>query len=179
MTGEPLAPTRCSRENIIVPRRSYRSYRGRACVTCDLRYRADITYVYTTVASAQVHDRRGAARCGDRPAGILPARFWARSGARGDCKSRALAGPRGRLEHIPRVTARVTAAPRVPTYLRQPFLPFLSLSSIARPRLVHSRPLRDSLARSFRPLPPPACYTPPYNVPVRDAEKRIVLLKKR
>lgn len=160
MTGELLAPTRGSRENIIVPRRSYRR---KACVT--IRDTADIG---TSVASAQVHDR---------PPGILPARFWARSGTRGDCKSCALAGPRGRLGYIPRVTARVTAAPRVPTYLRQPFLPFLSLSSIAGPRLVHSRPLRDSLARS--PLPPPVYYTPPCNVPVRDAEKRIVLLKKR
>ena len=146
MTGEPLAPTRCSRENIIVPRLSYRR---KACVVIreyNIREYYIRSYIrYGRLCTSQVHNRRGAARRGDRPAGILPARFWARSGARGDCKSLALAGPRGRFEHIP----RVTAAPRVPTYLRQPFLPFLSLSSIARPQLVHSRPLWDSLVRSL------------------------------
>lgn len=147
MTGEPLAPTRAPRENIIVPRRSYRRKA--------LRLRSAIPRIHS-VYVAYIHVRIHAGRLCRYTTGAATARlvfcplvFWARSGTRGDCKSRALAGPRGRHGHIPRVTARVTAAPRVPTYLRQPFLPFLSLSSIAGPRLVHSRPLRDSLARSL------------------------------
>lgn len=137
------------------------------------------------------------ASAGTTPLGLgifLDRSLWAPFWARGDCKSRALLGPRGRPEYIRRVTQRVTAAPRASTYLPPLTLStsFLSLSSIAGPVREHSRPLRDSLPP---PPPPPArsllhsltrslarllaCYTPPCNVLVRDVEKRIVLLKKR
>lgn len=96
--------------------------------------------------------------------------------------SRSCGPPRrGRLRAYTASNSTSNSGPaRVPTYLRQPFLPFLSLSSIAgAPARTLEAPsgLARSLARS--PLPSPACYTPPCNVAVRDAEKRIVLLKKR
>lgn len=80
----------------------------------------------------------------------------------------ALLGPRagGRLEFVRRVTARREYLP-LPT-LCQPFLPFLSLSSIAGPDLYTRRgPFGTrSLARSLTHSPPPACLPACYTASV-------------